>query len=98
MFFRAFISCLGLTLLSGAAFSAQEKAGPSAFLIDTWQTAQGLPENLVDCILQTRDGYLWVGTYGGLARFDGTRFVTFGVHNSKGFRHNRITSLLEDRQ
>lgn len=98
MIFRAFISCLSFALLSGAAFCVQEKAGASAFLIDTWQTPQGLPENLVDCILQTRDGYLWVGTYGGLARFDGTRFVTFGVHNSKGFRHNRITSLLEDRQ
>ena len=95
---RVCISCLALTLLPLLDLWAQEKAGGGDFLIDTWQTAQGLPENLVDCILQTRDGYLWVGTYGGLARFDGSRFVTFGVHNSKGFRHNRITSLFEDRR
>jgi len=97
MIFRAFISGLFLMLLSTTGFSAPDKAEANAFLIDTWQTPQGLPENLVDCILQTRDGYLWVGTYGGLARFDGIRFVTFGVHNSKGFRHNRIISLFEDR-
>jgi ligand-binding sensor domain-containing protein/two-component sensor histidine kinase len=97
MILRALIFCLVLTLLPWVACSAQDKIAAKDFLTDTWQTPQGLPENLVSCILQTRDGYLWVGTYGGLARFDGIRFVTFGVHNTKGFRHNRITSLLEDR-
>jgi ligand-binding sensor domain-containing protein len=69
-----------LSLLPWAAFSAQDKADANVFLIDTWQTPDGLPENLVDSILQTRDRYPWAGTYGGPARFDGKRFVTFGVH------------------
>jgi ligand-binding sensor domain-containing protein/signal transduction histidine kinase len=56
-----------------------------------------LPENLVNSLVQTHDGYLWVGTFGGLARFDGLRFVTFGVHNSDAFANNRIGNLFEDR-
>ncbi|MFN2239797.1 MAG: two-component regulator propeller domain-containing protein, partial [Thermoanaerobaculia bacterium] len=47
------------------------------YRIDGWQTEQGLPLNTVHTFLQTRDGYLWVGTGGGLARFDGVRFTTF---------------------
>jgi diguanylate cyclase (GGDEF)-like protein len=45
--------------------------------IDAWQTEQGLPFETVQCMLQSRDGTLWVGTTGGLARFDGLRFETF---------------------
>jgi ligand-binding sensor domain-containing protein/signal transduction histidine kinase len=40
-----------------------------------WQTEEGLPNNNVLSIAQTRDGYLWVGTREGLARFDGIRFT-----------------------
>ena len=43
----------------------------------TWTTDEGLPQNSVNSILQTRDGYLWIGTYEGLARFDGVRFRVF---------------------
>jgi len=39
-----------------------------------WQTDDGLPQNSVHAIAQTTDGYLWVGTHEGLARFDGIRF------------------------
>ncbi|HEX3681152.1 MAG TPA: two-component regulator propeller domain-containing protein [Bryobacteraceae bacterium] len=42
-----------------------------------WQTAQGLPQNSVLSLAQTADGYLWLGTEEGLARFDGMRFVAF---------------------
>lgn len=40
-----------------------------------WQVEDGLPHNIVQAITQTRDGYLWVGTREGLARFDGVRFT-----------------------
>ena len=43
----------------------------------TWQTEDGLPHNVVQAIAQTPDGYLWVGTPSGLARFDGVHFTTF---------------------
>src|SRR5678816_4567945 len=54
------------------AISARDR-----YLIDVWQTEQGLPQNHVTSITQTRDGYLWLGTYEGLARFDGVRFASF---------------------
>ena len=44
---------------------------------DSWTTENGLPQNSVRDIVQTRDGYLWLATEGGLVRFDGARFVVF---------------------
>jgi PAS domain S-box-containing protein len=62
-----------------------------------WTTRDGLPQNSVSSIVQTRDGYLWLGTFGGLARFDGVRFKTFDLSNTEALGSNRILSLCEDR-
>ena len=43
-----------------------------------WSTEEGLPQNSVHAIAQTPDGFLWVGTEGGLARFDGVSFRVYG--------------------
>ncbi len=67
-------------------------------LISVWQTEQGLPQNHVTAIAQTRDGYLWIGTYEGLARFDGVRFVTYHAVQHRGLPSSRVTSLFEDAQ
>jgi signal transduction histidine kinase/ligand-binding sensor domain-containing protein/CheY-like chemotaxis protein len=48
-----------------------------------WHTADGLPQDSVRAIAQTRDGYLWLGTQAGLARFDGVRFTSFDRFNSE---------------
>ncbi len=64
---------------------------------ENWQTEQGLPQNTVHCIRQTRDGYLWLGTREGLARFDGVRFTIFDRRNTPALLHNQIRHLLEDR-
>src|ERR1051326_1367638 len=45
----------------------------SEYVLRTWQTDDGLPQNTVTGIAQTPDGYLWLATQGGLARFDGLR-------------------------
>ena len=50
---------------------------PAWHAIESWRQPQGLPQNSIITIRQTRDGYLWVGTKGGLTRFDGVRFTTF---------------------
>lgn len=63
----------------------------------SWQTEQGLPQSSVTSILQTRDGYIWVGTFGGVARFDGVRFTVFDAGNTPGILNNRILDLFEDR-
>lgn len=62
-----------------------------------WTAEDGLPQNSVNAILQTRDGYLWLGTFGGLARFDGIKFTIFNSGNTAGMKGNRILSLYEDR-
>lgn len=65
--------------------------------MDSWRTEDGLPLNTVTSIRQTRDGYLWIGTPNGLARFDGVRFTTFRVADGVGLKSHRIRCLFEDR-
>lgn len=62
-----------------------------------WQTGNGLPQDTVHAILQTRDGYLWVGTEGGLVRFDGIDFVTFDVENTRQLKSDTVYDLFQDR-
>jgi ligand-binding sensor domain-containing protein/two-component sensor histidine kinase len=73
-------------------------ANPSLppYVIRTWQTDDGLPQNAVTAVVQTKDGYLWVATYSGLARFDGVHFHVFNSGNTPSLRSGRITSLFED--
>ena len=80
----------------GTALSLDPGSPLAAYGFDLWQTEQGLPENSVDAITQTRDGYLWVGTQEGLARFDGVRFVTFNRRTVAALRSDNITSLAAD--
>lgn len=58
----------------------------------------GLPGTVVTAAVQTRDGYLWVGTPSGLARFDGVRFVGFPAADTPGLASDLIHCLREDRQ
>jgi ligand-binding sensor domain-containing protein/signal transduction histidine kinase len=58
-----------------------------------WRTEDGLPHNGVRALAQTADGYLWVGTTEGLARFDGVRFLTFDRSNTPALTDNSILSL-----
>lgn len=57
---------------------------------------EGLPQSTINDIIQTRDGYIWLATYGGLVRFDGFSFTTFDRSNTKGMRSDRILDLFED--
>lgn len=57
----------------------------------TYSNGQGLPQSQVQCITQDDDGYLWVGTLGGLAKFNGKTFTTFPLE--KGLFNNRISCL-----
>lgn len=64
---------------------------------DVWTTTNGLPQNTVTGVVQTPDGYLWISTFDGLARFDGVRFTIFDKSNTKGITNNRFGRLLVDR-
>ena len=61
-----------------------------------WSTEDGLPQNSVRQIYQTRDGFLWVATEAGLARFDGLGFRVFDHQNEPAFRNDDICCLAED--
>ena len=67
------------------------------YVHNAWQTDHGLPQNSVQAVLQTRDGYLWFGTQEGLVRFDGEHFEIFDRSNTAALGHNDVTALLEDR-
>ena len=62
----------------------------------TWNTENGLPQNTVNAIAQTPDGYLWIATFDGLARFDGARFKIFKKSNTPALPMNRISTVLVD--
>lgn len=98
MFHRAaqffFLSWLALVFAMAVNGSFPAPAAPNYFT-RTWQIEQGLPQNKVNAVVQTRDGYLWVGTYNGLARFDGVRFTVFNEDTTPELHNSRITSLFE---
>src|SRR6266480_824620 len=71
-------------------------SGSAQYRFDNWTTDDGLPQNTVSAILQTRDGYLWLATAGGLVRFDGLRFTVFDKGNTKGLTSVRFSALFED--
>jgi len=66
------------------------------FIVDVWTSKEGLPENAVISVIQTRDGYLWLGTLNGLVRFDGNRFTVFNQNITPGLNSDRIVYLFED--
>ncbi|GAP34426.1 ligand-binding sensor domain-containing diguanylate cyclase [Piscinibacter sakaiensis] len=76
-----------------------DQAAPALteYRLDAWQTERGLPMNTVQALLQTRDGALWVGTGGGLARFDGLRFTTFDVPSVPALATRPVFGFMEDR-
>lgn len=68
------------------------------YIVDSWNTEQGLPNNSVNALLQTRQGYLWVGTSEGLAYFDGIRFTPVRTPDAPGEKPDSITALCEDHE
>ena len=83
-----------LFVLSIFAFVTETKA---QYQSEIWTTENGLPQNSVTSIVQTKDGYIWFGTFGGLVRFDGIKFKIFNTINAPAIKSNRITSLFEDK-
>jgi len=69
---------------------------PSQYRHDEWGTSDGIPYSAVRAIYQSRDGYLWIGTRSGLARFDGITFSPFTSANVPELVEDEIFSLTED--
>ena len=78
-----------------AMAGAAEPSDPP-FIVDVWSTKEGLPQNSVISVIQTRTGYLWLGTLNGLVRFDGNHFTVFNEYNTPDLNSDRIVYLFED--
>ena len=83
---------LALTVLLVSAQSAQAQRLP----VRHYGLSEGLPHNAVLKIYQDRKGFLWIGTFEGLARYDGDRFVTYSTVDGLG--HDFVNDIAEDRQ
>lgn len=93
------VFCLLLPLLVGGhALALDPTRNLSQFNRQIWLTENGLPQNTIHWIAQGRDGYIWIATEEGLARFDGIKFVVFDKQNTPQFRSNDVRLLLEDRR
>ena len=66
-------------------------------VLDNWQVPEGLPQDLAQALARTPDGYLWVGTQEGLARFDGVRFTVFSSNNEPAIPNRSIRVLFAAR-
>jgi ligand-binding sensor domain-containing protein/signal transduction histidine kinase len=88
--FRLAAACIALCLACTTGWP-QAIAGYTSHV---WQALEGLPEQTVQSFAQTPDGYLWVGTTGGLVRFDGARFTLFDRQNTPALHENSIFCLM----
>jgi ligand-binding sensor domain-containing protein/signal transduction histidine kinase len=86
--------CVSLLLLSAAAASQTPASDSIPYSRRVWRSVDGLPEDFAQALAQTPDGYLWIGTSGGLVRFDGTSFVVFNHENTPAFQDDSVYSLL----
>jgi ligand-binding sensor domain-containing protein len=64
------------------------------FFTQSWQTEEGLPDNAVNDVAQTPDGYLWLATLKGLVRFDGLHFRVFTPPTAPGLRSAQVRRLM----
>ncbi len=87
-----------LLLASTRAPALDPNRSLNEFGHQAWLTENGLPQNTVQAIVQTHDGYLWIGTQEGLARFDGLNFAVFDKESTPAFKSNDIRFLHEDKQ
>ncbi|MDE3061828.1 MAG: hypothetical protein KGJ51_02100 [Acidobacteriota bacterium] len=84
--------------LAGAALSgwALEPATPLAeYARQAWVMENGLPQDTVQALTQTRDGFVWIGTEAGLARFDGVAFAVFDKNSNPALPSGDVRCLLE---
>jgi len=93
---RSLVAVL-LVVVCGQAFALDPSRRLSQYILDNWQMPEGLPQTSAQALARTPDGYLWVGTQEGLARFDGVRFTVFDSNNEPAIPNRSIYVLFVDR-
>jgi PAS domain S-box-containing protein len=87
---------VGLLFVASLAQALDPQKQITQYVHETWTSKNGLPENTVEAIAQTPDGYLWFGTENGLARFDGVRFTVFDRNNTAAMTNDYVEGLSVD--
>ena len=89
------IKLLLFLLLIPSFVSASQKTPLSLdkYFAQTWDTRDGLPHNAINALAQSEDGYLWIGTWEGLARFNGREFKVFLRGSATGLPDSAVKSL-----
>jgi signal transduction histidine kinase/ligand-binding sensor domain-containing protein len=87
---RTFCAAAGAIAMFHSAALASD-----AWRVSTWTAGDALPQGAVYDMAQTRDGYLWFATLGGLVRYDGVEFTVFERSTTPGLRSNRFATLVE---
>jgi ligand-binding sensor domain-containing protein/signal transduction histidine kinase/CheY-like chemotaxis protein len=90
----ALLVVLGLGASSALALDPARRV--TQYSHDAWKDEEGLPQNSVYALAQTRDGYLWVATWEGLVRFDGLHFTVYDQRNTPELHDEYIEALAED--
>jgi ligand-binding sensor domain-containing protein len=91
----------GIIFFASAAMYAQpavqkhQEKPFQQYFIRTWQSEQGLPHNAGRALIQTFDGYIWIGSQDGLVRYNGKEFYVFTKYNTPAFKHHDVTTLLQ---
>ena len=70
-----------------------ESTAPRNYVITVWPGEKGLPQNTITGIAQTLDGYLWITTLDGVARFDGVNFKIFKAGDTPTLGSGRVRFL-----
>src|SRR5579871_2566187 len=83
---------VALLLMANPLRALRPVRAVTEYASSTWTQSDGLPADMVRCLAQTSDGFLWVGTDEGLARFDGYEFTVFNKDHTS-LPANSITAL-----
>ena len=89
---RLIVVLLAMWTICAAIARAQDER-PEDYRVARWTTAEGLPQNTITDIAALPNGELWLATFGGLVRFDGTDFHVVDIAGDEGLASNRITAL-----
>ncbi len=93
--FRSLLTSLALMVVASEAAALDPSKELSQLRVGFWKDTSGLPQNFVNALYQTRDGYLWVGTKGGLARFDGVRFEIYDDLHPNELKEAEVWAIAE---
>ena len=80
-------------VLIPAASAAGNEREHANYIVSVFNEENGLPTGEANAVLQTKNGYIWIGSYGGLIRYDGSAFVDFSDRLSS----SAVRALYESR-